>query len=278
MKAAFSIVVVCALMGAGGPARAESPVSLVDILAPVDSVPAEERNRTRNGGASGNEEEGKETSSPRRLKPGQVLDRLAAQLREGRPDRQELQLRAPNPGEWPKMHLTGGAAWEVVCHTAFSPEPDGKWMPRLSVLEEGRRIYSFRPEVEVSLYREVWTTSQRLERGQSPTADLLKPVVRNLYERHIRPIPVGEDLSGFEVLRTLPAGRILEWGDLRERPLVRRGEIIKVIVEKGGMNIVMRARCLDDGARGKEVNVRNLDTRHEFQGIVVGRNQVRYRP
>lgn len=278
MKAAFSIVILCALMGAGGLARAESPVSLVDILAPVDSLPAERRDRTQNGGASGNEQEGKEISSPRRLKPGQVLDRLASKLREGRPDRQELQLRAPNPGEWPRMHLTGGTAWEVDCHTAFSPEPDGKWMPRLSILEEGRRIYSFRLEVEVSLYREVWTTSQRLERGQSPTTDLLKPVVRNLYERHIRPIPVGEDLSGFEVLRTLPAGRILEWGDLRERPLVRRGEIIKVIVEKGGMNIVMRARCLDDGARGKEVNVRNLDTRHEFAGTVVGRNQVRYRP
>lgn len=278
MKAALSIVILCALMVAGGPARAESPVSLVDILAPVDSLPAEGKNRTQNTGASGNDQEDKERLSPRRLKPAQVLDRLAAKLREGRPDRQELQLRAPNPGEWPRMHLSGGKAWEVVCHTAFSPETDGQWMPRLSVLEEGRRIYSFRPEVEVSLYREVWTTSQRLERGQSPTADFLKPVVRNLYERHSRPIPVEEDLSGFEMLRTLPAGRILEWGDLRERPLVRRGEIIKVIVEKGGMNIVMRARCLDDGARGKEVNVRNLDTRHEFQGTVVGRNQVRYRP
>lgn len=251
-------------------------VSLSDILAPVQAsalATPSERSETRRDGETRQKKE-----SHRVLRRSEILDRLVERLRKQHRGLGGLQIEGKDAREWPYLKIKDSAGWKLVCETAFSPEPDGRWLPRLTILVNGKLRESFRPELEVSLFREVWMTRDRLARGSRPLESLLEPVVRNLYEGRYRPIPVTEDLTGFELERSVAAGRLLEWDDLRERPLVRRGETVEVVVSKGALNIAMRAKCLEDGTRGQVVTLRNPDTRHEFTGTVVGRNRIQFEP
>lgn len=274
-KAKNRLMVMAALVVLPGMLVGEG-VRLTDILAPVSAV-----------GTGGVEEDSEEESEKGRggqtvryrlLKADSILERLAGRLGKQHAGLEEMQLKAADSREWPRLRIPEEANWKVVCETDFSPEPDGRWMPRLSLLVDNELKKSFRVEVKVLVYREVWMTGERLARGSEPVESVLEPVVRNIYEGRYRPIPITEDLGGYELERAVAAGRLLEWDDLRERPLVRRGETVEVLVQQGALQIAMRAKCLEDGTRGEMVTLRNEDTRHEFTGTVVGRSQIQFQP
>lgn len=250
-------------------------IRLADILAPVRTVASggvDEDSEAEAEAASGGE-----TERYRLLGAERILGRLAERLSR-RDGLEELELKPADLREWPRLRIPETADWKVVCETDFVPEPDGRWLPRLSILVDNELKESFRVEVAVFVYHEVWMTRERLARGSEPVESVLEPVVRNLYEGRYRPIPVTEDLAGYELERAVAAGRLLEWDDLRERPLVRRGETVEVLVRQGALQIAMRAKCLEDGTRGQTVTLRNVDTRHEFMGTVVGRNRIQFEP
>jgi flagella basal body P-ring formation protein FlgA len=52
--------------------------------------------------------------------------------------------------------------------------------------------------------------------------------------------------------------------------LVRRGEVITVVSQGGGIRVRTTARARQDGARGQLVRVESLDTREPYDVRVVG--------
>lgn len=85
----------------------------------------------------------------------------------------------------------------------------------------------------------------------------------------------AEDLDGKVARRTLLPNRYVPVNSLREAYLVEQGAPVQVVFETGGMTISATAICLQSGAAGDVVKVRNLDSGKMFTAIVTGNGTVR---
>jgi flagella basal body P-ring formation protein FlgA len=122
--------------------------------------------------------------------------------------------------------------------------------------------------VRAQLLREVWATRQPVEREAGVDISQLDTRrVDMLRERDA--IPVTENCSEHHFSRAVPANRILSWRDVSRRPLVRKGQVIEVAAVDGQLSITLKALAMENGAAGETVKVRNLDSKKEFNALVV---------
>ena len=131
--------------------------------------------------------------------------------------------------------------------------------------------------LRAQLLREVWVARQPLERETSFDGSLLDTRrVDALRERDA--IPASEACRDHIFARSVSSGRILTWRDVSRRALVRRGQVIEVAAVDGSLSITMKALAMENGSAGDTVKVRNLDTKKEFNALVVAdaRAQVRF--
>jgi flagella basal body P-ring formation protein FlgA len=131
--------------------------------------------------------------------------------------------------------------------------------------------------VRAQLFREVWATRAPTERDAGFDASELETRrVDALRERDA--ISTAELCRDYRFSRPVPANRILTWRDVSRRPLVRKGQVIEVAAVDGPLSITMKALAMENGAAGETVKVRNLDSKKEFNALVVAdsRAQVRF--
>jgi flagella basal body P-ring formation protein FlgA len=87
-----------------------------------------------------------------------------------------------------------------------------------------------------------------------------------------RRAPVGdvEQLIGLEARQAIQMGDIVFSDQVQAPLLVKRGDIITVTSQGGGIRVSTTARARQDGARGELVQVETLETRERFDVRVVG--------
>ena len=132
----------------------------------------------------------------------------------------------------------------------------------------------FRPH----LYSDVWFTMAPLRKGDLAKVSDLEARQVDLLNEPDAVVARLEVLQRHEYRNDLRPGQPLEWTDLVERSLVRKGEIVDVIAYQGMIGITMRAKAQDNGVRGDMVFLRNLESNKEFAGEVIdeGRVQVTF--
>ncbi|MEZ4388794.1 MAG: flagellar basal body P-ring formation chaperone FlgA [Candidatus Krumholzibacteriia bacterium] len=77
-------------------------------------------------------------------------------------------------------------------------------------------------------------------------------------------------LAGMMLTRDVAAGEAVTGRDLAVRPLVRRGEQVDLVVQRGRVSAVIRAECRQDGHRGELVSVLNPLTKRPVLASVAG--------
>jgi flagella basal body P-ring formation protein FlgA len=87
-------------------------------------------------------------------------------------------------------------------------------------------------------------------------------------------LTADENLDFYEIAQSVPADQILSRSDITPRRIVRRGKLVDVLVNEGGINITMKAMALADGGVGETIGIRNVDSKKDFQARVVGSNTV----
>ncbi len=132
----------------------------------------------------------------------------------------------------------------------------------------------FRPR----LYSDVWFTKAPLRKGDLATVSDFEARQVDLLVEPDAVVARLEVLQRHEYRHDLRPGHPLEWTDLVERSLVRKGEIVDVIAYQGMIGITMRAKVQENGVRGDMVFLRNLESNKEFAGEVIdeGRVQVTF--
>lgn len=73
---------------------------------------------------------------------------------------------------------------------------------------------------------------------------------------------------GRQTRRALPAGRVLTPGDVLTPPMIRRGDTVTLVVDRGPVQIRMPGTALSDGTEGARIGVRNSRSGHRVEGIV----------
>jgi flagella basal body P-ring formation protein FlgA len=130
---------------------------------------------------------------------------------------------------------------------------------------------------KVSVFDRIVVAKKRLNRG-----DLISSAEAGVEERDIAvlnpDIIKNIDLAiGKEVKTFVPGGNPIYSWMIKEKPLVRKNEKIKII--SGSQNILVSADgiSLEDGNLGSEIRVKNSSSGKELIGIVTGTGEVTVR-
>lgn len=79
-----------------------------------------------------------------------------------------------------------------------------------------------------------------------------------------------EKLIGMEARQSIQAGEIVFADQVQSPVLVKRGDIITVTSQTGGIRVRTSARALKDGAHGELVQVESLGSRQKYDARIVG--------
>ncbi len=78
-----------------------------------------------------------------------------------------------------------------------------------------------------------------------------------------------ENAAGLVIARRVPAGHAVTSFDVRRRPVVLRGQEVRLRINQGGLTVVATGRALKDGAPGERVEVIHSGSRRPVEGRVV---------
>jgi len=114
---------------------------------------------------------------------------------------------------------------------------------------------------------------RQIERGAIITAadvelrNLDLPAGGALRRRTVEDI---DDTIGMEARQAIQAGDAIFWDQLRSPVVVKRGEVITVTSQAGGIRVRTTARARQDAALGELVQVESMETRERYDVRVTG--------
>ena len=114
----------------------------------------------------------------------------------------------------------------------------------------------------------VWVAARELPRGARVTQSDFR-----LEELPARSVPKGaahdlDEMVGLQLRRSLREGAVVRSRYLEPVSLVERGQIVRIVLRGGGLEIVGKGRAVTDGAIGQQIKVVNTDSRREVMGRV----------
>lgn len=179
---------------------------------------------------------------------------------------------ADNP--WTPVELAGRNHWDLVIDAAPEEGLSQRNRLRFHLESNGKTIANWEGTLNAQLVQTVWCAEGRLGRGEVLDTSLCSAKSLDVLANGGNFLPPDVDLSIYEIERGVAAGQPLTWSDVKLRPLVRRGQLVDVIVSEGSLRISMKALALATGGAGEIVNVRNIDSRKTFSAHVTGPNTV----
>ena len=87
-----------------------------------------------------------------------------------------------------------------------------------------------------------------------------------------------EQAAGLQLTHTIQAGQPVYPNDLTRPMIVRRGSLVRLRLESGGLSVTGQGVALESGAQGERIKVQNPGSRTVLEGIVIGPSLVRIAP
>ncbi len=185
----------------------------------------------------------------------------------------EGEVRVKVIKEWVPLNIPSGAHFVE----AFNLQGGGLTTMMafyIRVISGGLVMGGWPIQARVELFQDVWVAQQRMERGQVVDDDAVESKRIDVLKERTVPLPASFELSGYELAMPIPAGKVLTRRDIVEKELVKKGQMVDVLVSQGSLSLRMKAMALEGGAVGITVKLRNLDSRKDFFGEVIGEGQV----
>ncbi len=183
----------------------------------------------------------------------------------------ELKLTLAQP--WKPMSLPAETFAVIISETPKTGIA-GTFAIRAQITCEGETIGDLSLSLRAQHWREVWTATNRLERGQALDRLLLTTSKVDVLNERQPSLLADVDPTTFEITQTVTAGRPLTRRDIAERPLVRKGQVVEVVAQQGQLAISMKALALENGAGGDLIKLRNIESHKEFTAQILNDNKV----
>jgi len=176
--------------------------------------------------------------------------------------------------EWKPLELRNGRDWKLIIDQAPLGGLSSRPQVRFHIEAGGNQVGSWQESLRASLWRPVWVATRRLDRGATPDSSSCALKNIDILAESLSFVPADTDLSNYEMAQGVGQDRPLTSRDLSLRPLVRKNQLVDVIVSEGSLNITMKGLALGTAGAGEMVSIRNPDSRKDFQAKVVGINTV----
>jgi flagella basal body P-ring formation protein FlgA len=77
-----------------------------------------------------------------------------------------------------------------------------------------------------------------------------------------------EQIIGLVVQRTIPAGNIIRQNMVKERVVIRRGELVRMVIQASGFSVEGSGVALTDGIKGQMIRVKNTRSNKIVEAVV----------
>lgn len=158
----------------------------------------------------------------------------------------------------------------------FSPElktDNGRHLFVCKVISDNQIIEEFTVNLKIYDIYEVYQLKNSMKQGEVFTANNLiksftKEILNNKY-----------NMSYQEILESvtssyLPKGKILTVNDIRTEPLVKKQDIVDVVIEGNAFKMNYKALAKNNAWLGEQVTLQNLDNKKCFNARVIAKNTV----
>ena len=163
--------------------------------------------------------------------------------------------------------------------TAFD-SPNGLRAGRnaVGVRCDGSKPWKIYVSVNIATLEKVVVAAGAIARGQLLTASDVKTETRDTSRIHKAYYTDPKSLLGLKAKRSIAAGRLLDPNIVQRRQLVRRGTAVQILASQGPLQVRMKGKALENGARGDRVRVRNLSSGREITGEVIASGLIQVLP
>ncbi len=125
----------------------------------------------------------------------------------------------------------------------------------VDVYQGGQRVKTLPVVAQVELLRPVLVARRPINRGQTVSQRDLRVEKRRFDSLDGVGLSDMELAIGYEATRFIPEGDMLTARALKEQPLIRRGETVKILIGGGGVQITTLGKAQKEGALGDVIPV-----------------------
>jgi flagella basal body P-ring formation protein FlgA len=142
------------------------------------------------------------------------------------------------------------------------------------VVQDGAVVATVPARVKIASFGPVVVARQPVARGAVLRAEDLRVEERRLDELPSTVLNDPEEAIGKEARVALAAGKPLGVQSLSTAALVKRGDLVRLLIEKNGLRLSVTGEALDTGGSGERVRVVNESSKRELVGRVVDHGTV----
>ena len=201
-----------------------------------------------------------------------VLDEIKFQIASHFAVQGDLRLYFEKP--WQEIRMDS-PVWEIVMTSLPAQGLRSRFYVSFELWIDGKRHMSRQEGMRSELWVDAYVAMQQIERGAVMRDGLVsvKPVDSLSFYQGC--VDIGTNLTDYIAVNGIKAGEPVFWRDLRERPLIQKNALIDVVAEEGNLKITLKAKALEDGAKGQLIRIRNLQSSNDIQAEVIGINQAK---
>jgi len=122
---------------------------------------------------------------------------------------------------------------------------------------------------QIHVYGPVVVSKRALPRGTILHTDDVELAKRELSQATSGHYVLVHELKGMILRRSLAKGSIIPPKALKQRHMVKRGDIITILAESENVLIRVKGKALMDGYRGQSIRIKNTRSTRELQGEVI---------
>ncbi len=184
------------------------------------------------------------------------------------------------PAAWceitmPTEALTVAGSWTLGC-ARREPLPPGRTQLRLQ-LQDGWQTRELPVSVVAHTYGEVAVARLPVERDRPLSDSLFEWRWTDLAGAPSGLVSSRAQLQGASATRSLGAGVTLRATDLKPTPVIRAGDLVELLVQRGSVAVSVRALARQAGCLGQTIPVRNELTGRLVNARVAGPGLVEWR-
>ncbi|MAP96534.1 MAG: flagella basal body P-ring formation protein FlgA [Ponticaulis sp.] len=189
---------------------------------------------------------------------------------------------APLPGQ--RMPLSSAFIEAQASAAGFPVDlPDGEmvWVARAATLQPAAQPQPQSIPATATIAREtapdghVPVLVTDVSRGDVITSSMITYEPFDDRRRIQGLIRSADILRNTEATRTIRAGQPMSLRDIQQASVVKKGDLIQLIYERGPIKLVVNAKALDDAAKGETVRIQNLQSNRSMDAIAWGPGEAR---
>lgn len=161
----------------------------------------------------------------------------------------------------------GRQSLEVKARVRDGHTNQGSALVDVELLVDGERFRILPVQYRLVRYQKVLKTTGAIRQGAPLGPENLAFSREKMAETQGLYVSDFDAIKGLIARRNLPGNQLLTMGDVSEPALIRRGELVTVILTRGRVKVTAKALANHDAARGELITLTNTQTRAQITGV-----------